>query len=238
LSSAAAAAGAGERRFGASLGERVLLSLCAAFLAALSIGLAVFAAFAAPISLVMALAIAPVVAIVGALALRVIAETVSAYRLAVVVRPDMVALRLPSWRGHATAPATEREIGLSAIDAIETRAEAFSQLGTTMIQQAYRLRLMDGETILLGADRQMKAPLFGPAAAEIASRANLGVTDLGMVDGRAGALTVFGASVPDWTTATLSNEDIAARRAGASRTLTIMGAASALVLLARLIARR
>ena len=100
------------------------------------------------------------------------------------------------------------------------------------------LTLKDGSEILLGADRQMKPPLIGEAAAAIAARLKIAVADLGMVDGAPGVLAVVGTSVPEWSAPSLPREEIEKRVSASARAYKIMAVSATLFMLIRLIARR
>lgn len=179
-----------------------------------------------------------ILAVHALLAALILSEWVAARHLLIDVREKAVALRLPRLRGHVKHAAVAETIPYSAIARIETRAEAFRQLGIVAVQRAYRLVLKDGQTIELGADRQLKEDLFGPAAEAIAERADVEIDDRGMVDGAAGVLAAWGTAVPGWSAPSLGDAEIATRLARASRVWTIVGASLTLVMIARLIARR
>ena len=222
----------------ASAGERWTLAICTglmALLGAFVVAVAVGTVASSP-------AAAALVALGGAaivgVGLLVVGEMLAAFRLRIAVADGRVELRLPARRGHVVHAEVNETIALASIDRIETRAEAFRQLGVAAVQQAYRLRLKDGRAIDLGADRQMKPPLFGRAAEAIAAAADAPIEDRGMVDGGAGVLAVVGTSVPEWSAPSLAAGDIVKRRAAAARAFSVMAWTAALVALARLIARR
>lgn len=144
-----------------------------------------------------------------AIAWLVIAETAAALRLRITLAGSELQLRLPARRGHARLPQVDETFRYTDIEAMETRREAFRQLGAVAIQQVWTLCLRDGRRIVLGADRALRAPLFGPAAAAIAARARLRIRDRGMVLGKAGLLATAGVQVPDWEAESL---DPSARR--------------------------
>lgn len=223
-------------RFKAGAGEKATLAICTALMAILALfvsGVAI-----ASKSLIAAALLAPSAAVLIGLCLLIASEASAAFRLGIEIDGDVLRLNLPPRRGHALLPAVNRETPLSSVAAVETRSEVFRQLGVTALQQAYRLKFSDGSTVILGADRQMKQPLFGPAAELIAERARTPIADLGMVDGGAGFLAVLGASVPDWSAPSLPADAIEKRRKAAAHAFQIMTLTAALVTLARLIARR
>ncbi len=165
-------------------------------------------------------------------------ETLAAFRLRIDIGKQVVRLRLPRRRGHVRLPAIEATVPLAAISAIETRAEAFVQLGYASIQQSWRIRLTDGRTIDLGADRQMKREIFGAAAAEIVRRTGLRVVRRGRVEGRAGVLAAYGTAVPDWSHSAVSDEALADRVAETGRVWRLTEWLMVLAQLVRLIGRR
>lgn len=215
-----------------------MLVICAALIIVLglfitAVGIATLAA--TPVAGLLVLAgVAPIAAL-GAL---IVGETRAAFRLRIALTGDAVELRLPRRRGHVQHPDVSDTVPLGSVDRIETRAEAFRQLGITTIQQAYRLVLKDDRAIDLGADREMKGDLFGRAAEAIAARLNLQIQNLGMVDGAPGFLAVYGTSAPPWGAASLDETEIAKRIAARTRAYQWMAASATLVMLARLIARR
>ncbi len=177
-------------------------------------------------------------AAISPLALLIFTETAAAFRLTINVARDAIALRLPARRGHVRHAVVSRTIPLAEIAAVETRAEAFTQIGTVAVQQAYRLVLGSGETIELGADRQFRAPVIGDAARCIATRTGLEIGDRGMIDGAPGFLATVGTSVPDWDAAPLSDTESTSRHSAAANALKIVNLSLLLVMIARLIFRR
>lgn len=227
-----------SRVFEAGAGEKWTLAICLALMAALAGFVMVLSFGAASAQFAIGLlGVASAAPLVG-LAILIADEAAAAFRLRIEIAGDEVLLRLPPRRGHVRRPFIETRLPLASIKAVETRAEAFRQLGIAAVQQAYRLILSDGSAIELGADRQMKAALFGPAAEAIAERLRQDVVDRGMVDGKAGLLAVVGTSVPEWSEPSLAPADVDRRRAAAARAFKIMAASMTLVMLVRLIARR
>lgn len=222
----------------AGAGERATLVICTALMAVLALFVSAAAVGTLKSSPLAAALVGASGAVLLGLAWLIGVEAAAALRLKIGVDGDSLKLDLPRRRGHVPLPAMKRETPLASVIAVEKRSEVFRQLGVTMVQEAYRVRLADGSAIVLGADRQMKAPLFGPAAELISERTKVPIADLGMVDGGAGFLAVIGASVPDWSAPSLAPEKIGQRRAAAARAFQLMTLTAALVTLARLIARR
>ncbi|MFO1017917.1 MAG: hypothetical protein U1E03_09990 [Hyphomonadaceae bacterium] len=98
-------------------------------------------------------------------------------------------------------------IEYAAMGAIETRLEAYRSMGMAAMQRAYALRLKSGELIILGEDRGLGSSVaqvgIGVLAAELARRAAIEITDLGMAEGKGGMLMVSGAAAPGWDSASL-----------------------------------
>lgn len=172
------------------------------------------------------------------LALLIFVEMTAAFSLRIDVGADAVDLKLPARRGHVRQGRVERNVPFANIAGIETRAEAFSQIGAVAVQQSYRIILRNGDTIDLGADRQFQETIFGDAAQLIAERMNLAIRDRGMVDGAPGLLAAVGTSVPAWSAPPLPDETAGARRTAAANAIKILNVSLLLVLVARLIARR
>ena len=110
-------------------------------------------------------------------------------------------LRLPAARGYVPQEKIETSIPLASIKAIESRAEAYRQIGTTALQFAYSLVLEDGRRIFLGADRRFLTPYFQNAAGIISNNIKQPIRDLGLVDSNPGFLLVAGQSAPPWDAA-------------------------------------
>jgi hypothetical protein len=165
-------------------------------------------------------------------------ETAAAFRLLIEIDAERLSLRLPARRGLVRLAPVEATVPLASIERIESREEAFRQIGVAAIQQAWRLKLKDGSTIPLGADRPFKGEIFSLAATEIAARARVSIVDLGMVDGSAGILAAVGTGVPDWTTPGLSEAERVRRDATAARAYRWIAALTVFAVIARLIGRR
>lgn len=183
------------------------------------------------------LAIAGIVVLAGLIWL-VLTETFAAFRLRIEVGSGSVILRLPEQRGHVRLPAFDGSLPLASVERIESRSEAFRQLGMIAIQRAYRLVLKDGRIVELGADRQFKAPVFGPAAEAIAERSGVRLRQGGMVDGNAGLLVAAGTSVPPWNASTLSTTEASQRMAHSARAFRYIGIFVMIMTLLRLFTRR
>jgi hypothetical protein len=123
--------------------------------------------------------------------------------LRVALEPDALQLNLPSGRSLIhRPPAQHLTIPFDQIEAIETRREGYGSLGMEIMQRAYALRRKSGDLIFLFEDRALatdfESHMFSKLAADIAARAHVPVRDLGMVEGRGGALAVWGTHAPDW----------------------------------------
>jgi len=123
--------------------------------------------------------------------------------LRVALQPNALVLDLPSGRSLIhRPPAQHLTIPYGEIEAIETRLEGYGTLGMELLQRAYVLRRKSGELIFLFEDRALatgfESHMFSKLAADIAARAHVPIHDLGMVEGRGGALAVWGTHAPDW----------------------------------------
>jgi hypothetical protein len=224
------------RRFRVKVGERALLVGCLVLLTGLALFIAAVGLWARNVEVLAVLGASTL--LLASLVAVIFRETLAAFRLRIDVDGDTVRLCLPRRRGHVVLPAVDERISFASVEAVETRAEVFRQLGVAAIQQAWRLVLKDGRSIELGADRQFKGELFSRAATEIAARANVAVRDLGMVDGKAGFLAVAGTSVPAWSAPSLSDDERARRAVAGARVWRIVAAVIMLVMIVRLIAGR
>ena len=115
---------------------------------------------------------------------------------------------LPAARGLTRhLPNFSATVEYAAMAAVETRLEAYRSMGMAAMQRAYALRLKSGELIFLGEDRGLGSSVaqvgVGVLAAELARRAAIGITDLGMAEGKGGVLMVAGAAAPGWDSPTL-----------------------------------
>jgi hypothetical protein len=123
--------------------------------------------------------------------------------LRVALEPNALLLELPAGRSLIyRPPAQHLTIPYDQIEAIETRLEGYGSLGMEIVQRAYALRRKGGDLIFLFEDRALatgfESHMFSKLAADIAARAHVPVRDLGMIEGRGGALTVWGTHAPDW----------------------------------------
>jgi hypothetical protein len=128
--------------------------------------------------------------------------------LRVALEPDALRLDLPAGRSLIhRPPAQHLTIPYDQIEAIETRVEGYGSLGMEIVQRAYVLRRKSGDLIFLFEDRALatglESRMFSKLAADIAARAHVPVRDLGMIEGRGGALAVWGTHAPDWAAPTL-----------------------------------
>jgi hypothetical protein len=173
-----------------------------------------------------------------ALAWLIAAECVAAFHLRIELKAQSVSLRLPARRGHVLRRALADDIPYAAIDRVESRDEAFRTLGLVAIQTVYRLVLKDGSGTEVGADRQLRAPLFGPAARAIAERCGQTVRHAGMVDAAPGLLAAFGTSAPAWNAPTLPAATARRRIDEAARASRNLGIFVVIVTILRLVLRR
>lgn len=219
--------------FRAPLAARIGVSACAVFIGALALFLIFAAGASFTIGAAFGLFMALIAAIMTALAALVVKEAVSRWRLYARLEGGRLIALLPRRRGFIDQERVGVDIAVSDYDRIETRLEVFSALGVTTAQRAYALVKPNGERFFLGADREMLTPFFEKLVNAIVSRTGLKVADLGMVDGNPGFLLVARQSVPDWSSASLSEAEIEVRNRRRARTPQILIAIALTVTLAR-----
>lgn len=211
-------------RFAFGGGEKITLVICAGLLVSLAVFTGTAAAYAAGQSAVAGLALFACALLEGWFAAIVLEEALAAFHLSIGVDDKRLVLHLPKRRGTARLPVASYDGRIDAIAAIERRDEAFTFLGLTLIQRAYRLTFKDGETIILGADRPLKAPFFEAVVEALVDRRGVMPIDLGLVDGAFGF--PFGSRVPPWSAPSLDAAAIEARWRGAARALRLARLAS------------
>ena len=198
--------------FRVPLSVRLGSLLGAAIVAAVAVFLVVCALF---ISLrfnwALGLFIFALAALMSGLALYVLRDLVGKWGLRVALAPDGVRLDLPAGRSLIhRPPAQHLTIPYADIAGLETRLEAYGTLGMEMMQRAFVLRRKSGELIFLCEERALAtgfaSSMFGRVVEELAARAGVQVSDLGMAEGRGGLLGVWGTHAPDWAAPALSPE--------------------------------
>lgn len=120
-------------------------------------------------------------------------------------------LRLPANRSLVhRPPAFEGVIAYADIVAIQTRLEAYRSIGMAAMQQVFAIKLRNGALVLLGEDRAQGTGLaesgMGRLGETLAARAGIAITDLGMVEGKGGALMVAGAVPDPWDAPSLGQD--------------------------------
>jgi hypothetical protein len=191
------------------LGPR-LISLCTVIAAG---GVAIFLIGAAIVVLPLAWAlavfvIAPIACFVAALAGYGWRDLAGKWGLQVALSAHSVTLDLPRGRSLIHRPPPQHlTIPYADIVAIESRLEAYRGLGMTMMQRAYVLRRRNGEMVFLFEDRALataiETSLYANIADDLANRAGVPITDLGMVEGGGGVLGVWGTHSVDWAAPSL-----------------------------------
>lgn len=149
---------------------------------------------------------------------------------------------LPVWRLlYGPQPSMSGPLAYSAIRAVEWREEVTRTMGMTTINRVYAMRLKSGTVIILGEDRPIPKTmaytrLAGDAARALSQMANAPLRQLPMAEGKAGFLTILGASRPGWpegeTASLLSEDDERAIRRGLLITQLSPVVAFAIVILA------
>lgn len=119
-----------------------------------------------------------------------------------------MALRLPANRSLThRPPAFEGVIAYTDILAIHTRLEAYRSIGMAAMHRAFAIKLRDDTLLLLGEDRAQGTGLaescVGRLMKTLVARTGIVMTDLGMVEGKGGALMVVGAIPEPWGASSL-----------------------------------
>src|SRR5262249_2794705 len=140
--------------------DRYLLIVLGVFLAVIGIVLfgVAFTPWASPFGLRVVLVAAA--AVHGGCTYIIAREAIGRFRTLIALYGDRLSLVLPAHRGYVGSPAFNGDVPLAAIRAVETRTEAFRELGSTVTQQAYTLRV-EGKDVFLGADRAFAVPFYG-----------------------------------------------------------------------------
>jgi hypothetical protein len=185
------------------LGQRLGGALALALLAPLAVGLALLAIMTLREDLAGGSIVALTALVTAALSAYLARDTVAKWRFLACFEPQAVTLRLPADRSLIHRPPGFRgRICCDAIDAIETRLEAYHSFGLAAMQRIYALRMRDGTRLILGEERALGTALHqagvGELARIIAQHAGVPVVDLGMVEGRGGVLLVAGAAADEW----------------------------------------
>lgn len=124
-----------------------------------------------------------------------------------------ITLHLPAGRSLIHAPPRcKTTIAWQDVSAIETRLEVYRAQGMANMQRAYRLVRRTRAPIFLFEQRAIGTGLEGPSmqalATEIAERADVSLSDLGMVRGRGGILGAWFTAPAPWTAAPLSPSEV------------------------------
>ncbi|MCP3869618.1 MAG: hypothetical protein GY703_16305 [Gammaproteobacteria bacterium] len=133
----------------------------------------------------------------------------------IAVGADALDLDLPDGRSliHRLDP-VHRQISYEQIEVIETRLEAYRSFGMANMHRSYALKLKTGDLIVLGEDRAlgtgMASTFFANTVEQIVQHGQLGVQDLGMVEGNGGVLSVLFTSPPPWDAPSLGAKNRAA----------------------------
>ena len=170
----------------------------------------------------------------GALSLYVLRDLRGKRGLRIVVDEGEIKLDLPAARSliHRVA-AQHVTLPLTAIEAVESRYEAYRAQGMVSLQRAYVLVQKGGERTFLFEERALATALAtstcGTLAQEIAARSGARWCELGMVEGKGGVLGMWGARAPEWGAAPLPRHRAEAlwRRAAMTGRLAMAGASIA-----------
>ena len=212
MSAGAAAAPMSARHvFRVPLAARLLSLFGVIFLALVTTLMIVLAALAFTAYWPLGLFVMACAGFMGALTGYVWRDLKGKWRLRVALDKNAVTLDLPGWRSLIHRPPAQHvTIPYSDIAAIDARFEAYGSLGMEMMQRAYVLHRKGGELIFLFEERALATPfassMFAELVAELATRAGLGLRELGTVEGKGGLLNVWGTHAPDWAAPALPRE--------------------------------
>lgn len=186
------------------------------------------------------LILVPLAILIGALTAYVWRDLRGKWGLRVVLDNEAVTLDLPAGRSLIHRPAAQHiTLHYDEIAAVETRLEAYRSFGMAMMQRSYVLCCTNGDLIFLFEERALATglatTLYTKAANSLADRASVPVKDLGMVEGRGGALGVWATKAPDWATPSLPQERQARLWRRAALTGMLAGGVIISALLLRLI---
>ncbi len=190
------------------LDQRLLSAFGAVTLGAMALGMAWLTAWVLSTDAGAGLFMLACTAVIGWLVAYVWRDAAAKWGVHVAFETARAAFDLPGGRALTRQlPRFAAPIEYSKMAAIETRLEAYRSMGMAAMQRAYGLRLKSGELIILGEDRGLGSSVaqvgVGVLAAELARRAAIGITDLGMAEGKGGVLMVSGAAAPGWDSAPL-----------------------------------
>jgi hypothetical protein len=150
--------------------------------------------------------------------------------LKVVLDTDSATFDLPAGRSLIhRPPAQHLALSYGDIDSIETRYEGYRSLGMALMQQAYVLRRKNGALVFLFEERALAtrfaSSLYSDIITELTARAHVPLHDLGVVEGKGGALCVWGAQSPDWAAPALPRDQALRlwRHAAATGSLAMAG---------------
>jgi hypothetical protein len=151
--------------------------------------------------------VAAVASFIAGLCGHVLRDLRGKWGLRIELLADRMVLDLPAGRSLIHRPVEQHlTIPYGDIEAIETRLEAYASLGTE-IRRVYVIVLKKGDHIFLFEDRALgskfESPIVSKIALAIVERAHIPLRDLGMVKGRGGFLSMWGAHAPDWAAPSL-----------------------------------
>ena len=120
----------------------------------------------------------------------------------IALTPQGMLLDLRAGRSATNITTAIRElIPYTDVRTIEMRLEAYPSQGMAKMQRTFRLTRHAGRPVFLFEERGLG--LFDesmtPLAEEMALRADIRITDLGMVEGKGGLLSAWFITVPDWS---------------------------------------
>jgi hypothetical protein len=148
-------------------------------------------------------------AVIGALAQLLWRDMLGKRTASIALTTHGMQLDLRAGRSLTNHTAAIHElIPYSDVQAIEMRLEAFPTIGMAKMQRAFRLTRRNGQPIFLFEERGlgMFHESMTPLAEEMAQRAAVAITDLGMVEGNGGVLAAWFVTVPEWSAPAVTSE--------------------------------
>jgi hypothetical protein len=196
------------RQFRTPLWQRLLSLVGTILLAIVTLGMTAFAVLLFRKMGAVGLVILACALLMGALTEYVWRDLRGRWGLRVVLERDAVKLDLPANRSLIHRPKAEHlVVPYADIEALETRLEAYRSQGMAIMQRAYALRRRNNELIFLFEERALgtglQSDFYTSILTDLVARAHCPVRDLGMVEGKGGALSVWGTRAEDWSAPSL-----------------------------------
>jgi hypothetical protein len=197
------------RMFRPPLSARLLSLFGTVILAFVTAIMAVFAVLAFSMQWALGLFMTALAVFMGGLTGYLWRDLSGKWSYSIRLEPTAAELDLPAGRSLIHRPPEQHlTIPYADVASVETRLEAYGNLGIAMMQRAYVLRRRNDDLIFLFEDRALATglenQLFPDFAYDLATRAGVAVRDLGMVEGKNGFLGMWGTHAPDWAAPSLT----------------------------------